>query len=90
VSAKTDSRFLARMATILALYALPYDPAYPVVCFEERPCFLLGDEVESLALQSRQVRKEHYAFEKLGSYALLAAIEPLAGRARCSSPPAVD
>lgn len=68
------------METILALYALPYDPDYPVVCFDERPCFLIGDEVEPLALQSGQVRKEHYAYEKLGSCALLAAIEPLTGR----------
>jgi hypothetical protein len=68
------------METILALYALPYDPDYPVVCFDERPCFLIGDAVEPLALQSGQVRKEHYAYEKLGSCALLAAIEPLTGR----------
>lgn len=68
------------METILALYALPYDPEYPVVCFDERPCFLIGDAVEPLALQSGQVRKEHYAYEKLGSCALLAAIEPLTGR----------
>lgn len=68
------------METILALYALPYNPDYPVVCFDERPCFLIGDEVEPLALQSGQVRKEHYAYEKFGSCALLAAIEPLTGR----------
>jgi hypothetical protein len=77
---KLDSRFLARMETILALYALPYDPEYPVVCFDERPCFLIGDEVGPLTIQSGQVHKEHYAYEKLGSYALLAAIEPLIGR----------
>jgi hypothetical protein len=68
------------METILALYALTYDPAYPVVCFDERPCFLIGDAVEPLALQRGQVRKEHYAYEKRGSCALLAAIEPLTGR----------
>lgn len=68
------------MERILWLYALPYDPAYPVVCFDERPCFLIGDKVEPIALQSGQVRKEHYAYEKLGSCALLAAIEPLTGR----------
>ena len=68
------------MEQLLWLYALPYDPAYPVICFDERPCFLIGDKVEPLALQSGQVRKEHYAYEKLGSCALLAAIEPLTGR----------
>jgi len=67
------------MEQILALYALPYDPAFPVVCFDERPCFLIGDLVEPIALQSGQVRKEHYAYEKLGSCSLLAAIEPLTG-----------
>lgn len=31
-------------------------------------------------MQSGQVRKEHYAYEKLGSCALLASIEPLTGK----------
>jgi hypothetical protein len=68
------------MEQILELYALPYDPLYPVVCFDERPCFLIGDEIEPLALQTGKVRKEHYAYEKLGSCALLASIEPLTGK----------
>lgn len=67
------------MEQLLWLYALPYDPLYPVVCFDERPCFLIGDLVAPLALQPGQLRKEHYAYEKLGSCALLAAIEPLTG-----------
>ena len=75
-----DSRFLARMEVVLSLYDLPYNPAYPVVCYDERPCFLIGDKIEPLALQTGQVRKEHYAYEKLGSCALLAAIEPLTGK----------
>lgn len=73
------SRFIAQMERILWLYALPYDPLYPVLCFDERPCFLIGEVVEPLAMQSGQVRKEHYAYEKNGSCALLAAIEPLTG-----------
>lgn len=67
------------MERLLWLYALPYDPQYPVVCFDERPCFLIGEYVEPIAMQSGQVRKEHYAYEKNGSCALLAAIEPLTG-----------
>lgn len=68
------------MEQILTLYALPYNPLYPVVCFDERPCFLIGEAVEPLALQSGRVRKEHYAYEKFGSCALLTAIEPLTGK----------
>ena len=30
------------MERVLWLYRLPYDPLYPVGCFDERPCFLIG------------------------------------------------
>lgn len=73
------SQFIAQMEQILWLYALAYDPVYPVVCLDERPCFLIGDRVEPLAMQTGQVRKEHYAYEKKGSCSLFAAIEPLTG-----------
>lgn len=77
---RCDAAFIAQREHLLWLYALPYDATEPVVCFDERPCFLIGDRVEPLALQSGQVRKEHYAYEKHGSCALLAAIEPLTGQ----------
>jgi hypothetical protein len=68
------------METLLWLYALAYTEAYPVVCFDERPCFLIGEEVEPLSMQSGKVAKQHYAYQKNGSCALLCAIEPLTGR----------
>ena len=34
---------IARMENLLRLYALTYGAPYPVVCFDERPCFLLPD-----------------------------------------------
>ena len=64
------------MEQILHLYGLPYDPAYPVVCFDERPCFLIGERIAPLPAQKGVVTKEHYAYEKNGSCALLASIEP--------------
>lgn len=68
------------MEKILWLYQQEYDPNYPVICFDERPCFLIGNKVEPIALQSGQVAKEHYSYEKNGSAALLAAIEPKMGK----------
>jgi transposase len=68
------------MEQILALYALPYDPSYPVICFDERPCFLIGETLVPVPMRPGKVRKQHYTYEKLGSCALLAAIEPLTGR----------
>jgi DDE superfamily endonuclease len=43
-------------------------------------CFLIGDKVEPTAMQTGKVKKEHYAYEKHGSCALLATIEPLTGK----------
>jgi len=54
------------MERILWLYSLPYDPLYPVVCYDERPCFLIGDVVAAIAMQTGTLRKEHYAYEKKG------------------------
>lgn len=67
------------MERLLWLYAQPYDPLFPVLCCDERPCFLIGDRIDPLPLQQGQVRREHYAYTKQGSCALFAAIEPLTG-----------
>ena len=75
-----DAVFIARMERILWLYSLPYDPCFPVLCYDERPCFLLGEAVTALAMKAGQAAREHYAYEKNGSCNLLASIEPLTGR----------
>ena len=75
-----NAQFIAHLERLLSLYALPYDPLSPVVCFDERPCFLIGDAIAPLPFRSGHVRKEHYAYEKNGACALLAAIEPLTGK----------
>ena len=76
------------MEVILRLYEMPYDPAYPIVCFprqagvckDERPCFLIGNTVKGLAMESGKVAKENYEYTKNGSACVLAAIEPSTGR----------
>src|SRR5437016_4193276 len=73
-----NAAFLARMEHLLWLYAQPYDARYPVICFDERPCFLIGELVAPF--HDGHLKKEHYAYEKNGSCALLAAIEPLTGQ----------
>jgi hypothetical protein len=75
-----DAAFIARMEQILHLYALPVDELYPVVCFDERPCFLIGDAVAGLTMKAGQAARQHYAYEKNGSCALLMAIEPKTGK----------
>ena len=67
------------MRRILWLYAQPYDEKYPIICFDERPCFLIGDTIEPIAMQTGKIAKENYAYSKHGSCCLLAAIEPMRG-----------
>lgn len=68
------------MEQILWLYSKPLDPKNPVLCFDERPCFLIGDTIAPLPVKKGSIRKVNYSYEKFGSCALLAAIEPLTGQ----------
>lgn len=65
-------------AKITALACTPA-PEMPVVCYDEWPCFLIGETVAPLPMTTGKVTKEHYAYKKNGSCKLLAAIEPLTG-----------
>ena len=55
------------MEHILALYAKLYDPKQPVVCFDERPCFLIGDVVVPLPMSAGKPKREDYHYTKHGS-----------------------
>lgn len=68
------------MELILRLYLLPFNPLRPVVCFDERPCFLIGDTVQPIEMKEGSPKKEGYAYEKHGSCSVLAAIEPKTGK----------
>jgi hypothetical protein len=77
---KLDATFIARLEQILYLYGLPFDAHYPMICFDERPCFLIGEVVAGLEMKAGRAVRQHYAYEKHGSCALLAAIEPKTGK----------
>lgn len=64
------------MEGVLALYARPYNPKRPVICFDERPCFLTGEAVVPLPMTSGKPKREDYHYTKHGSCALLMAFEP--------------
>jgi hypothetical protein len=75
-----DALFISQMERILWLYALPFDQDYPVLCFDERPCFLIEEIVTGLQMKPQHPKREDYTYQKNGSCALLATIEPLTGR----------
>jgi len=74
-----NALFIARMERILWLYALEFDERFPVVCFDERPCFLIAETVSGIQMKAGKPARENFSYEKKGSCALLASIEPLTG-----------
>jgi transposase len=68
------------MERVLDYYEKPYNQDYPVICFDERPCQLIGDVVQPMPVKEGQVKREDYHYERNGVAVVLAAIEPLTGK----------
>lgn len=71
--------FVWRMEDVLELYAEPFDPKRPVICFDERPCQLLADVHALLPPQPGQVARHDYEYERKGHCNLFMTCQPLAG-----------
>ncbi len=68
------------MEQVLDVYERPYDPKRPVICFDERPCQLIGDILVPIPMKPGKVQREDYHYERNGTCCVLMAVEPLAGR----------
>ena len=87
-----NAAFLARMEDVLAVYERAYDPRFPVVCFDERPCVLHGQPVEPLPpvpaqpavgeqpAKAGRPRRVSSTYVRQGTACLLAAFEPGTGQ----------
>lgn len=64
----------------MTLYEQPYDPLNPVICFDERPCQLIGDVITPIAMKPGNPKKEHYEYARNGTCCVFMAFEPLAGK----------
>ena len=71
--------FVAHMEDVLDLYAEPYDPQRPVVCFDETSTQLLGHVRPPIPAAPGQPRREDYEYRREGTRNLFLACEPLAG-----------
>jgi hypothetical protein len=67
------------MEDVIQTYLLPYDPAYPVVCFDEACKQLFGEVREPLAAQPGRTAKQDYEYERKGVCCQLMLCEPLRG-----------
>ena len=68
------------MEDLLYLYHLPFDEKRPVICFDELPVQLLGEEAVPLVMRAGQPKRVDYEYARHGTCSLLVAFEPLTGR----------
>ncbi len=71
--------FVAHMEDVLDLYAEPYDPQRPVVCFDETSTQLLAETRPALPAQPGLPLRQDYEYRWEGTRNLFLACEPLAG-----------
>jgi transposase len=75
-----NSNFIWHMEQVLDQYGKPYNPDYPVVCFDERPCQLIEDVLQPMPIKEGQPKREDSHYKRNGTAVVLAAIEPLKGK----------
>ena len=68
------------MEDVLELYAEPYDPERPVVCFDEKSLQLLAETRPPLPAAPGEPAHHDYEYKRQGTANLFISVEPLAGR----------
>jgi len=68
------------MEDVLDLYAEPYDPARPVVCFDELPYQMVAETRVPLPATPGKTVRYDYEYRRMGTCNLFACFEPHAGR----------
>jgi hypothetical protein len=67
------------MEDILDLYAEPYDPRYPVVCFDESPYQLVSEVRQPLPVAPGRPGRYDYEYRREGTCNLFMFFQPLRG-----------
>ena len=67
------------MEDVLYLYAEPYDPQRPVICFDESSTQLLADTREPVPVGPGRPKRQDYEYLREGTRNLFLACEPRAG-----------
>lgn len=67
------------MEDVLDIYKRPYDPQYPVVCFDESSKQLVAEIIAPLPMEPDQPQRYDYQYERNGVSNLFMFFEPLVG-----------
>jgi len=71
--------FVWRMEDLLDLYAEPYAPTHPTVCFDETSKQLVAETRLPLPMEPGKPERVDYAYERRGTANLFLVTEPLTG-----------
>jgi hypothetical protein len=67
------------MEDILDLYAEPYQPAYPVICFDELPYQMVSETQLPVPMQTGKPLRYDFEYRREGTCNLFLLLQPLAG-----------
>ncbi len=68
------------MEDVLDVYEMPYNPAIPVVCMDEKPYQLLGEAREPFPMRPGDAKKTDCEYVRNGTVSIFAFVEPLGGK----------
>ncbi len=76
---EANAEFVYHMEDVLDLYHEPYDPRYPLICFDETSKQLVAGTRVPIAASPGQVARYDYEYERKGVRNLFMFFEPLRG-----------
>jgi DDE superfamily endonuclease len=80
IAPEANAEFVAAMEEVLQIYQRPYDPDYPVVCFDESNKQQVKETRLPMAMEPGQPERFDYEYERHGVSNLFMVFEPLAAR----------
>jgi hypothetical protein len=79
--AEITPEYVEKMDDVLATYERPYDPAEPVVCFDEKPVVLRDDAYWTTpSAAPGQIKRRDHEYVRRGTANVFCAVETKAGR----------
>ena len=64
------------MEDMLTLYEEPYDPLRPIICFDERPCQLIGDVLAPIPMKPGRSTRPDDDDKRHGTCCVFLAFDP--------------
>jgi len=76
---RVDEAFIARMEDVVDLYAKPYNPHEPVLCFDEKSKELHNETRPLQRMTPTRSRRRDYEYTRNGTANLFVTVEPKGG-----------